>query len=111
MANTKTAALPLVAVESGDHAQPCPTGTGSVPRVLIVLVSPFFYGMERVVIDLFDVLRPAVDPCFLQSSRILQRNPPIIEEMRRRAFVLPCCPTITIGSRRAAPSRCAISGR
>lgn len=50
--------------------------------------------MERAVIELFDALRPAVDPVFLQSSRILQRKPPIIQEMQRRKFNLTLLPDL-----------------
>src|ERR1035437_8115562 len=57
-----------------------------VTRVFIPLVTPFLYGMERAVIELFDALRPGVEPYFLQSDRIFQRQPPIIREMTRRGF-------------------------
>src|ERR1035441_2856250 len=60
-----------------------PTG---VTRVFIPLVTPFLYGMERAVIELFDALRPEVEPYFLQSNRIYQRQPPIIREMTRRGL-------------------------
>ena len=58
-----------------------PTG---VTRVFIPLITPFLYGMERTVIELFDALRPEVEPYFLQSNRIFQLQPPIIREMARR---------------------------
>ena len=63
-------------------AVPRPAAT----RVFIPLVTPFLYGMERAVIELFDALRPEVEPYFLQSNRIFERRPPIIEEMIRRGF-------------------------
>src|SRR6266851_2310989 len=69
-----------------------PTG---VIRVFIPLVTPFLYGMERAVIELFDALRPGVEPYFLQSSRIFQRQPPIIREMTRRGFSIQLLPDQT----------------
>src|SRR5437773_697894 len=51
--------------------------------------------MERAVIELFDALRPAVEPYFLQSNRIFQRQPPIIREMVRRGFSLELLPDKT----------------
>lgn len=59
---------------------------GSHCRVLVVFLTPFLYGMERAVIDTFDALRPDIEPHFVQSNRIAQRNPPVIREMRRRGF-------------------------
>jgi hypothetical protein len=37
--------------------------------------------MERVVIGTFDVLRPDIDPHFVQSNRIFERAPKVIQEM------------------------------
>src|SRR6476646_410265 len=37
--------------------------------VFVPLVTPLLYGMERAVIELFDALRPAVGPYFLQMIR------------------------------------------
>lgn len=72
-------------------------------RVFICLVTPYLYGMERAVIELFDALRPEVEPFFLQSSRILQRKPPIIDEMIRRGFSIKVLPDHTDWERLAKP--------
>ena len=63
-----------------------------VPRVLIPLITPYLYGMERAVIEAFDVLRPEIEPYFIQSSRIVGRNPPIIQELRKRGFHMVLLP-------------------
>src|SRR5262245_31450862 len=76
-----------------DNSVDCPRNPGVsavglsspvVTRVFIPLITPFLYGMERGVIELFDSLRPGVEPYFIQSNRIYQRQPPIIREMMRR---------------------------
>jgi glycosyltransferase involved in cell wall biosynthesis len=74
-----------------------------VTRVFVPFVTPFLYGMERAVIELFDALRPEVDPYFLQSSRIFQLQPPIIGEMRRRKFSIQLLPDRTDWQRLAKP--------
>jgi glycosyltransferase involved in cell wall biosynthesis len=74
-----------------------------VTRVFIPLVTPFLYGMERAVIELFDALRPGVEPYFLQSNRIFQRQPPIIREMTRRGFSIQLLPDKTDWERLAKP--------
>src|ERR1035437_2072599 len=74
-----------------------------VTRVFIPLVTPFLYGMERAVIELFDALRPGVEPYFLQSDRIFQRQPPIIREMTRRGFSIQLLPDKTDWERLAKP--------
>ena len=38
---------------------------GKQQRVLIVFATPFLYGMERGVIEIFDLLRPEIQPLFL----------------------------------------------
>jgi glycosyltransferase involved in cell wall biosynthesis len=60
--------------------------------VLVVFITPFLYGMERAVIGTFDALRPDIDPHFVQSSRIVERNPPVIQEMQRRCFSMTLLP-------------------
>jgi glycosyltransferase involved in cell wall biosynthesis len=59
--------------------------------------------MERSVIELFDSLRPGVEPYFLQSNRIFQRRPPIICEMMRRGFSIELLPDRTDWERPAKP--------
>jgi len=71
--------------------------------VFVPLVTPFLYGMERAVIELFDALRPEVEPYFLQSNRIFERRPPIIEEMVRRGFSMELLPDRTDWERLAKP--------
>jgi glycosyltransferase involved in cell wall biosynthesis len=80
-------------------AVPRPAAT----RVFIPLVTPFLYGMERAVIELFDALRPEVEPYFLQSNRIFERRPPIIEEMIRRGFSMELLPDRSDWERLAKP--------
>src|SRR5256885_2533397 len=72
-------------------------------RVFIPFTTPFLYGMERAVIELFDALRPEVEPYFLQSNRIFERRPPIIEEMTRRGFSIELLPDRTDWERLARP--------
>jgi glycosyltransferase involved in cell wall biosynthesis len=93
--NTQALAEPAVA-----SAISRPTG---VTRVFIPLITPFLYGMERAVIELFDALRPGVEPYFLQSNRIFQRQPPIIREMTRRGFSIQLLPDKTDWERLAKP--------
>src|ERR1035441_8379877 len=75
----------------------------AVTLVFIPLVTPFLYGMERAVIELFDALRPGVQPFFLQSNRIFQRQPPIIHELIRRGFSIQLLPDKTDWERLAKP--------
>ena len=75
----------------------------AVTRVFIPLTTPFLYGMERAVIELFDSLRPGIEPYFLQSNRIYQRKPPIIREMIRRGFSMQLLPDTTDWERLAKP--------
>ena len=74
-----------------------------VTRVFIPLVTPYLYGMERAVIELFDSLRPEVEPYFLQSNRISQLNFPIVREMARRGFSVELLPDQTHWERLAKP--------
>jgi hypothetical protein len=55
-------------------------------RVLIPFGTPYLYGLERGVIEVFDSLRPDVDPCFVQSRWVDDRRLPVVEELRRRAL-------------------------
>lgn len=72
-------------------------------RVFIPLVTPYLYGMERAVVELFDALRPEVEPYFMQSKRIFERQPPIIGEMTRRGFSIQYLPDKTDWERLAKP--------
>lgn len=95
IANTRVSAEPAVPSAVSPQA--------AVIRVFIPLVTPFLYGMERAVIELFDALRPGVEPYFLQSNRIFQRQPPIIREMTRRGFSIQLLPDRTDWERLAKP--------
>ena len=86
-----------------DPGTPPATTHAVATRVFIPLTTPFLYGMERAVIELFDALRPGVEPHFLQSNRIFQRQPPIIREMVRRGFSLELLPDKTDWERLAKP--------
>jgi glycosyltransferase involved in cell wall biosynthesis len=59
--------------------------------------------MERGVTELFDSLRPGVEPYFIQSNRIYQRQPPIIREMVRRGFSIQLLPDETDWERLGKP--------
>lgn len=90
-------------VESSTDSGTATVGPATAIRVFIPLVTPYLYGMERAVIELFDALRPAVEPHFLQSNRIFQRRPPIIREMTRRGFSIELLPDETDWERLARP--------
>jgi glycosyltransferase involved in cell wall biosynthesis len=72
-------------------------------RVFVFFVTPFLYGMERAVIELFDSLRPEVEPYFLQSKRIFQLQLPVVREMTRREFAIEFLPDRTDWERLAKP--------
>ena len=58
-------------------------------RILIPFnASGLLYGMERGVIELFDALRPRIDPHFLLSQTMLREKLPAFTEIERRG--LPC---------------------
>jgi glycosyltransferase involved in cell wall biosynthesis len=79
---------------------PCPPPR---KKVFVSFVTPFLYGMERAVIELFDALRPAVEPYFLQSKRIFERQPPVIGEMLGKGFSIELLPDTTDWERLAKP--------
>lgn len=79
------------------------SSVASVVRVFVPLVTPYLYGMERAVIELFDSLRPEVEPYFLQSNRIFQRHPPIVREIIRRGLSFKLLPDKTDWERLAKP--------
>ena len=100
----KATANPKVAVESQDASVDAIVRFATPPmRVFIPLITPFLYGMERAVIEIFDSLRPEVEPHFLQSNRIYQRRPPIIDEMESRGFYIELLPDKTDWERLAKP--------
>lgn len=61
-------------------------------RVLIPFGTPYLYGLERGVIEIFDCLRPEIDPFFVQSRWVDDRCLPVIRELRRRALLFCLLP-------------------
>ena len=55
-------------------------------RVLIVFNTVALYGMERQVIELFDLLRPEVEPHFLLSYTTYRKQLPLLTEIERRGL-------------------------
>lgn len=55
-------------------------------RVLVVLGTPFLYGLERAVIDRFDSTRPELQPLFLLAHASKRKDLPILAEVRKRAL-------------------------
>jgi len=55
-------------------------------RVLVIFNTIVLYGMERQVIELFDLLRPEVEPHFLLSSLTLRGNLPLLGEIKQRGL-------------------------
>ena len=55
-------------------------------RLLIVFNTVALYGMERQVIELFDLLRPEVEPHFLLSYTTYRKQLPLLAEIERRGL-------------------------
>jgi glycosyltransferase involved in cell wall biosynthesis len=53
-------------------------------KVLVVLGSPFLYGLERAVIDRFDLARPEIEPRFLLAHASKRKNLSILAEVVKR---------------------------
>ena len=53
-------------------------------KALVLLGSPFLYGMERSVIELFDKLRPEVEPHFILTYTAFRHQLPILREIETR---------------------------
>ena len=63
-------------------------------KVLVLLGSPFLYGMERSVIELFDKLRPEVEPHFVLTQTAFRQQLPILREIESRVSAsLTACAT------------------
>jgi hypothetical protein len=75
MANARTDIGVNTGVEGSSRCQ-APT-EGASCRVLIPFSTPHLYGMERAVIEIFDALRPDVEPCFVQGSLIYKAGLPV----------------------------------
>jgi glycosyltransferase involved in cell wall biosynthesis len=58
----------------------------SVPTILIIFGTIYLYGLERGVIEIFDLLRPNVTPLFLISRTAQRLNLPVFAEIKRRNF-------------------------
>jgi glycosyltransferase involved in cell wall biosynthesis len=56
------------------------------PRVLIIFGGVALYGMERGVIETFDLLRPEVEPHFLISRTPRRMGLPVFDEIESRKF-------------------------
>ena len=57
------------------------------PRVLIVFnAGATAYGMERAVIETFDLLKPEVEPHFLMSYTTKRLDLPILREIKERGL-------------------------
>src|SRR5258705_12415564 len=59
---------------------------GKPLRVLIPFNTVSLYGMERGVIETFDLLSPQVAPHFLMSYTTHRLNLPVLNEIKRRGF-------------------------
>jgi len=55
-------------------------------RVLVIFGAAALYGMERGVIEIFDLLRPEVDPHFLISQTPRRLGLPLFDEIENRKF-------------------------
>ncbi len=55
-------------------------------KVVVLLGSPFLYGMERSVIELFDKLRPEVEPHFVLTYTAFRLQLPILQEIEARCL-------------------------
>jgi len=76
--------------------EPCPRDQAILPaapvRVLVVLNSICFYGMERAVIETFDALRPRIDPVIVipRAAARYQVHLSMPDELKRRGFSVEC---------------------
>ena len=52
-------------------------------KVLVVFNTVCLYGMERSVIETFEVLRPDVEPTFILNRANLRQRTPLLEELKR----------------------------
>jgi glycosyltransferase involved in cell wall biosynthesis len=72
--------------------EPCPRDQAAPPaapvRVLVVLNSICFYGMERNVIDTFDALRPAVEPVIFIPRAAARYKTNLFSELTRRGLTV-----------------------
>jgi glycosyltransferase involved in cell wall biosynthesis len=64
--------------------QPLDSGHTKPFRVLVLFAAPNLFGMERAVIETFDLLRPEIEPHFLMSYATVRKNLPQLEEIEHR---------------------------
>jgi glycosyltransferase involved in cell wall biosynthesis len=77
---------------------------GRPVRVLIVFNTPFLYGMERAVIETFDLLRPEVEPLFLMTHYAYRNDLPVYREVKRRGLAHVFFSDVTAWPRLAKPT-------
>ena len=77
---------------------------GRPVRVLVVFNTPFLYGMERAVIETFDVLRPEVEPLFLMTHYAYRNDLPVYREVKRRGLRHVFFSDVTAWPRLAKPT-------
>src|SRR5438105_2828914 len=90
--------MATLATNTQAQTSAAPLSASQVPptcRVLIPFATPFLYGMERAVIETFDSLRPEIEACFVEGSRIVAADLPVFHELRRRHFELSLFPDKT----------------
>ncbi|MBZ5567103.1 MAG: glycosyltransferase family 4 protein [Acidobacteriia bacterium] len=61
-------------------------GGRSLGRVAVLFNSPFLYGMERAVIELFSVLRPEIEALFVMTHVTLRENLPVLRQIEARGL-------------------------
>jgi glycosyltransferase involved in cell wall biosynthesis/ubiquinone/menaquinone biosynthesis C-methylase UbiE len=55
-------------------------------RVTVLFNTPFLYGMERAVIELFSALRPEIEPLFVMTHVTLRENLPVLKQIEGRGL-------------------------
>ncbi|HEV8525708.1 MAG TPA: glycosyltransferase family 4 protein [Terriglobales bacterium] len=87
--NLRTAAKPHIearSVAASDISEIVSCAARRPVRVLVVFNTVFLYGMERYVLDLFDLLRPDVVPHFLLSYTLKRLKLPLLGEIQGKGF-------------------------
>ncbi|HEY6804115.1 MAG TPA: glycosyltransferase family 4 protein [Pyrinomonadaceae bacterium] len=73
-------------------------------KILVIFGATSLYGMERAVIETFDLLRPEFSPLFLISRTPKRLGLPLFEEIQRRKFAYEYLSDHTGWPRLAKPS-------
>jgi glycosyltransferase involved in cell wall biosynthesis/SAM-dependent methyltransferase len=63
-----------------------PQGNRPLARVIVLFNTPFLYGMERAVIELFSALRPEIEPLFVMTHVTLRENLPVLRQIEARGL-------------------------